>query len=76
MSSNEVGVVHCAFYASYPAKARIEILSRRKACRRSFRLPLIKMPLKPDKGVAYLGYAAKLCRRITDGPVFQLQQVR
>jgi hypothetical protein len=34
------------------------------------------MPLKPYKGVAYLGHATKLSRRITDGPVFQLQQVR
>jgi len=34
------------------------------------------MPLKPDKGVEYLRHAAKLCRSITDSPVFQLQQVR
>jgi hypothetical protein len=34
------------------------------------------MPLKPDKGVAYQCHAAKLGRRIADGPVFQLQQVR
>jgi hypothetical protein len=32
--------------------------------------------LKPDKGVAYLDHATKLSRRITDGSVFQLQQVR
>jgi hypothetical protein len=40
------------------------------------RLPTVKMPLKPDKGVADLGDAAKLSRRVTDGSVFQLQQVR
>jgi hypothetical protein len=34
------------------------------------------MPLKPNKGVANLRHATKLRRRITDGSVFQLQQVR
>ena len=38
--------------------------------------PTIKMPLKPDKGVAYLRHAAELGRRVADGPVFQFQQVR
>jgi hypothetical protein len=38
--------------------------------------PSIKVFLKPDKGIPYLGHAAELSRRITDGSVFQLQQVR
>jgi hypothetical protein len=39
-------------------------------------LPLIKMPLKTDEGIAYSRHATKQSRRITDGPVFQLQQMR
>jgi hypothetical protein len=33
------------------------------------------VPLKTNKRIAYLGYAAKLSSRVADGPIFQFQQV-
>jgi hypothetical protein len=33
------------------------------------------MFLKPDKCVSYMGHATELGRRVTNGPVFQLQQM-